>query len=94
MSKKISTLAKDGIAPLLSGVANTVIKNKDAEELATKRAEICKACPQLVDEPVSFLAVSDETNPDVSGKMCNACGCAVPLKIRQNKKICKYWANS
>lgn len=91
MNKKINTLAKNGIIPVLEGMINKTFTTEEGGKEAARRLVTCRGCPFFIDEPVEFLAVVDDKLPEASGKMCDECGCAIPLKIRQNTTLCKHW---
>jgi len=61
------------------------------ENLAKKRLEICKNCPDFQIEPIPFLRIKDENIPELSEKYCKKCGCALPYKTRQNLQTCPKW---
>lgn len=83
IKKKLGNLNLPG---LVEGVvAKATGRN---QELAEQRAKICQTCDQREDEPIAELAISDDI-PAISGKMCGACGCALPYLLRQNRKKCK-----
>lgn len=84
-------LAKLDAGALAEGMKNYHKPDKEVDKLAEERAETCKGCDYLEDEPISFLRVKDERIPAMSGKMCGDCGCILPYKLRQSKKICKFW---
>lgn len=88
---KISTISKKGIKPILEGIKNKILPNPEVEIRAVKRAEVCIGCPRMVEEPIDNLKVTDRKIPEVSKKMCDDCWCSIPLKIRQNKDVCKKW---
>jgi hypothetical protein len=90
-SKKIKTLLDVGIDPYFIGKENFNNPIKEVEDLARERLETCKGCPFFVDEPISFLSVTDINIPELSGKICDECGCTASYKLRQSKSKCKYW---
>ncbi len=91
ITKKIRSISKGGIEPIIEGYRNKKEQNIEIEKLAVKRSKICMGCDDMLDEPIGFFKVSDSKITGVSNKMCDRCGCAVPLKIRQSKEICKEW---
>lgn len=84
ISKKLKSMNIGGV---FDGFTNKVTGRM--EEAARQRSAICMGCPEMVDEPIAELAIVDNKIPDISGKMCNVCGCALPYLLRQNKKKCK-----
>jgi hypothetical protein len=88
---KLETINKVGTLPLLTGIKNKILSNSEVEKLAKKRSKICVGCDLMVKEPVDFMRVKDKKIPKVSEMMCGDCFCSIPLKIRQNKVICKKW---
>ena len=84
IKKKLKSLNAGGI---FEGLTNKVTGRM--EDVAIERSKICIQCPEMVNEPISELAISDGSIPEISGKMCNVCGCALPYLLRQNKKKCK-----
>ena len=89
--KKIVSLAKNGIDPLIDGVTNFNNPNKEVELLANERKEVCVKCPMFVDEPIPFLSVQDDRIKELSNKICDECGCTLSYKLRQSKTKCDKW---
>jgi len=89
--KKTKSLLKHGIKPIEQGLKNYNTPIIEIESLAIKRSKECIECENFVDEPIDFMAVKDDRIPELSGKMCDECGCESPYLLRQNIKICKYW---
>ena len=89
--KKIKSIAAYGINPISEGKSNYETPSTDIEVNVQQRAAKCADCPHNTPEPISFLKVEDTRTPELSGKMCAVCGCALPYLLRQNQKICKYW---
>lgn len=89
--KKIKSIGKNGIDPILEGKRNYENKKDLIEATAHARATTCKSCPENVKEPIPFLKIKDERIPEISGKMCDGCGCALPYLLRQSSKVCKKW---
>jgi hypothetical protein len=89
--KKIISLKKSGIDPLVEGVSNFKIENKEAEALAKKRSLDCLNCISNVEEPIDFLRVEDKRIKELSNRMCNDCGCTLSYKLRQSIKKCAKW---
>lgn len=63
------------------------------DDLAKRRAAICSGCPMFQNEPISFLRTDDEAVPELSGKMCDECGCVLSYKLRVAAEHCpiKKW---
>ena len=91
MFKKLKTVLENGLEPIEEGLANFESRRFEIEQLAQKRSAVCRGCDKNVKEPITFFRVKDDTLPVVSERMCDSCGCALPLLIRQNVKICKKW---
>lgn len=89
--KKAGSIIENGIEPVEEGVHNFNNPNPDAEKLAQERAVVCSGCPENIEEPVDFLKVEDERIPELSNKMCNACGCTLAYKLRQSNTVCEKW---
>lgn len=87
-SKKIKTLLGVGIVPYLIGEENFNNPIKEVEDLAKERMQYCDC---LVEEPIDFLKVTDERIPELSGKMCDECGCTASYKFRQSISKCEKW---
>ena len=92
LGKKLWTMLKTGLDPVVEGRQN--YGNGSMESTAKQRAQACVGCENYVDEPIDFLAVKDDRIPELSGKMCNDCGCALPYLLRQNSKLCKKWTKN
>lgn len=58
------------------------------DDLAKRRAVICVTCPHFKDEPIQFLRTDDEAVPELSGKMCDECGCVESFKLRVTNEKC------
>lgn len=89
--KKIKSIANNGIEPIIQGKSNYKLNDKAIELKAIKRVEICINCVNFVDEPINSFKVEDKRIKELTSKMCNDCGCALPYLLRQNIKICKHW---
>ena len=89
--KKIKSISKNGLSPIIQGEKNYKSNLKPIEDKAMLRADTCKRCEDFIDEPLDIFKVKDERLPYLSEKMCDECGCAIPYLLRQNKKICKKW---
>lgn len=92
--KKLFTIIKTGVEPLKLGIEAYAANIPEVEEIAKRRAEICKGCELYEDEPIDFLQVRDDRIPELSKKMCGDCGCALPTLLRQNAKICSRWGEN
>ena len=92
--KKIRTILKQGAKltadAYAEGLRNFENPTPEIEALARERI---KDCDCLVDEPISFLRVSDPNIPELSNKMCNECGCTAAYKFRQSIVKCEKWRN-
>jgi hypothetical protein len=90
-SKKIKTLLKVGINSLEEGLKNFKSYDQEAENSANKRLFDCVNCDSFVDEPIKFLKITDNRIPELSGKMCDECGCILSYKLRQSISKCDKW---
>ena len=88
---KFETIKKVGLKPLAEGFKNKVFTDQEIENVAQKRAIECLGCEYIELEPVEFMRVIDHKIPEVSEMMCGDCFCSIPLKIRQDKILCKKW---
>ena len=88
---KLETINKVGLKPFAEGLKNKVFGNESNEKVAQQRANICVSCVEMEIEPVEFMRVEDNKIPAVSNMMCGDCFCSIPLKIRQDKILCKKW---
>lgn len=88
--KKIKSIITYGAEPYLEGKRNFNSNNSEIEELARKRAEICKKCTFYSDEPIYFFSIEDRIE-DLSKKMCRDCGCSLSYKARQFMVVCEKW---
>lgn len=93
--KKIVSLLNEenSILALKEGMHNFNLKEPDfdVELLALERTETCLKCPYFVDEPIEFLKIKDERIKELSGKMCDECGCVSSYKLRQSQIKCVKW---
>lgn len=89
--KKIVSLVTNGIDPIIEGVHNFRVINKDVEILAKIRSITCGNCEMCIDEPIQFLAVEDKRIESISGKFCDDCGCTLSYKLRQSITKCRKW---
>lgn len=89
--KKIKSVVKNGIDPVLEGINNFNNENIAVEKLAKDRLKVCKKCPSFTDEPIDFFRVSDNRIPQLSNKMCGECFCTLSYKLRQSSIKCKLW---
>ena len=83
--KKQSISAKFG--HIVSGFANLSFPNKNVEEVAMKRAEICGECPSAVKTGV-YSIVRDSRTQKIQGMMCDECGCNLSAKVRSVSDSC------
>lgn len=89
--KKIKSIGANGLEPIAEGKYYLENRKGLREATAAARATVCGGCDQNVQEPIKFLKIEDPRIPELSGKMCDGCGCALPYLLRQNSKICKKW---
>ena len=89
ISKKIKSLASNGLKPLEEGMRNYLLNNPIIEDKARKRYELSKNC--IVKEPVDFLRIKDKRIPELSEMMAEDCGCAAPFFYRQDIYKLKEW---
>lgn len=89
--KKIKSINQKGIEPIARGLTNYTLNIPSIEQKARQRLKKCMGCVNFVDEPISFLRIKDDRIKQLSNKMCDDCGCALPYLLRQDIKICKYW---
>lgn len=87
--KKLKTVRKTGVDPILEGQKNMKKNIPEIEELARKRLRNCREC--LEPEQISFLKVKDKRIEELSEMMCRECGCAAPWLYRQSVKKCEKW---
>lgn len=88
---KVKTISNLGMEPYRVGKHNFYYIDESVEKLAEERLKTCMGCDDFVHEPVDFLRVVDDRIPELSNKMCNACGCTSAYKIRQSIKPCDKW---
>lgn len=92
--KKTSTIIKNGsrgIEAIKEGVHNLENYNKEVEELANERVQICVSCKYYKEEPNNLLKVDDTLILEADQMMCNDCGCSLPYKLRQSLIKCNKW---
>jgi hypothetical protein len=89
--KKIKSVLKNGIDPVLEGINNFKNENKAVEVLTKERLKECLKCPNFIDEPIDFLKVKDKRIPELTDKMCGDCFCTLSYKLRQSTIKCKLW---
>lgn len=89
--KKIKSVAKYGIDPILEGEKNYKANIKPIEEKAKKRSDVCRNCINFVEEPIDMFKITDSRILSNSDMMCDDCGCAITYLTRQDTKICKLW---
>lgn len=78
------------IKPIITGAKNSIIKDKDIEQLAHQRLSICRQCNLYTEKSVvgercdknKFVYV--ESKDDV----VYGCGCKLSWKTRQNESKC------
>ncbi len=89
--KKVKTIAKHGIKPIIQGEKNYRLNDIDIELKALERSETCVGCELFVEEPIDFLRIEDYRIDVLSEMMCDDCGCASPYLLRQDLKVCSKW---
>lgn len=91
LGKKVKSVITHGVKGIEEGIKNYKLNDPKIEALARERLQDIKDCPNFVDEPIDFMKITDERIPELSGKMCDSCGCALPYLLRQNINKCKCW---
>lgn len=89
--KKVKTITKHGVKPIVQGEKNYRLNDIDIELKALERSEICNDCIEFVKEPIEPFKVKDERIKKLSKMMCSDCGCASPYLLRQDLKVCSKW---
>lgn len=89
--KKIQSVLKNGVDPVMEGIHNFKNENKCVEKLAKERLKTCLKCPYYVNEPIDFLKVKDNRMPELTNKMCGECFCTLSYKLRQSTIKCERW---
>ena len=90
--KKVKTITKNGIKPIVQGERNYRLNDIDIELKALERYETaCKGCDQFEKEPIDFLRIEDNRIKELNKMMCNDCGCGLPYLLRQDLKVCSRW---
>ena len=90
--KKIKTISKSGIDPIIAGKRNYEANIPEIEKKARERYEKIKENAKFVPEPIDMFRVTDERIPELSNMMWDDCGCAMPYLLRQDIKIYKEWS--
>lgn len=91
---KLDSIITKGKTVLTGGLDPYVEGKKNFEQglgIDKKKIDICTGCKHFKDEPIDFLRVEDKDFPELSAKMCGACGCTLSFKLRQTLKPCKEW---
>lgn len=73
---------------IITGFSYLVVKDTEAEKIATKRAEICGACPHAKYSKTINTIVVGETIHKIKGMYCDRCGCSLTGKIRDEEQKC------
>lgn len=89
--KKVKSVKKHGIKPIIQGEKNYRLNDIDIELKALERAEVCKGCYLFEKEPIEAFKVKDERIKKLSKMMCSDCGCASAYLLRQDLKVCSKW---
>lgn len=87
--KKVKGISN--IEAITKGVSNKINTNEDIEALARERIKTCIGCEFYKKEPCKIFRITDEEIKEASNMYCEDCGCALSLKIRQNKEVCSKW---
>lgn len=83
---------KRDLKAIISGMTNFFVGSKKADEVAKDRLEnSCSGCEFFKTDPIESERVEDKRIPQLSGKICGACGCTLSYKLRQSIKPCKHW---
>lgn len=75
------------ITNIIDGFAGLAFPNKQTEEMATRRAEICAACPHAKTFG-AYTAIIDNKTKSIQGMKCDLCGCALSAKVRSRNDSC------
>lgn len=70
------------IENILSGWKNFIDKSEVIEEEATRRADICSACPHAKEG--KLLAFIKDSLQEIQGHYCSICNCPLSAKVRSN----------
>ena len=84
-------IARD-LKAIASGMTNFITGSKKWNDIARKRYEDhCKGCAFFITDPIPSERVTDKNIPELSGKICEKCGCVESYKLRQSIKTCEFW---
>ena len=72
------------IDKVAEGVYNFKFPKDCIENKAMERANVCKECPNFINDPIPDFHVTDRIEI-LSKKMCELCGCVLSYKLRTNK---------
>ena len=75
------------IANIIDGFSHLAFPDKDIEQLATKRANICAGCP-FASKTSKYSIVVDNRTKEIQGMACTACGCNLSAKVRSIREYC------
>jgi len=75
------------ITNIIDGFAGLAFPNKQTEEMATKRAEICAGCSHAKSFGAYSVIVDNKTK-SIQGMKCNLCGCSLSAKVRSKNDSC------
>ena len=75
------------IANIIDGFSHLAFPDKDIEQLATKRANICAGCP-FASKTSKYSIVVDNRTKEIQGMACTACGCNLSAKVRSVREYC------
>lgn len=74
---------------ILDGWKNFTFPNKDVEELAKVRAEICSTCPHANPEhPFKHFTPEEGRIEKIKGLGCDLCHCPLSSKLRAVLESC------
>ena len=73
---------------IVDGWMNLMISDPVTEELATKRAAICAACPFAEMSTGIHTIVVDKKTKNIRGTKCGKCGCPLSAKVRSKNDRC------
>jgi len=87
------TIAKNGFSAVQMGKFALENPTIQTENVAQKRLEICKNCPDFQTEPIPFLRIKDEKIPELSEKYCKNVAVPCPIKPVRTYKLAPNGTN-
>lgn len=66
---------------IVAGFSHLIGDDKEVEQLATQRAEICASCP-FAEKFGLYSVVIDNRTKHIQGMKCGKCGCNLSAKVR------------